>query len=82
MKYSGYGSTYQSSRESLKKRLVKKDFDHKGTLEDMIDKIDDWIKDTFDDADITSFLIEFDKETNTIIVCHYQNYTLFNVGKQ
>ena len=68
---------YKEARESLKNRLKKKDFDCEGSLEEVIDKIDEWFSEYFDCN--PAFRLEYDKETNSIIVCHYQEYEIFKV---
>lgn len=70
-------SLHKEARKYLENRLKKKDFDFEGSLEEIIDKIDEWFYEYFNWD--PAFRLEYDKKTNSIIICHYQEYEVFKV---
>lgn len=70
-------SSYREARKHLENRLKEKDFTFEGSLEEVIDKIDEWLYEYFNWN--PAFRLEYNKETNSIIICHHQQYEIFKV---
>lgn len=70
-------SMYKEAIKHLENRLKEKDFDFEGSLEEVIAKMEEWFFEYF--GWNPSFSLMYDKETNSIIICHYQQYEIFKV---
>lgn len=69
--------SYQEARKHLAKRLKDRDFDHEGSLKDIIDQMDDWISEYLDQN--PPFRLEYDEETKCIVIAHYREYEVFHI---